>query len=205
MIDLGLVAEAQHEVGEPEVRVVLHHVPEDRPVADRDHRLGHHVGCLAHPQPLAAAEDDDLHRTCTSGIGTTNCAPHSRACGELLHDLLLEVPGQDQDVVGAVLLERLGVLDRDVRAREELALLVRVAVDRVLEEVGADAAEVQERVALPGRAVAGDALALAAARDEELEQAPFGLVDLGGERAVRLERVEAQGALALGELRRRGR
>ena len=76
---LGLVAEAEHEVGEAEVGVVLHHVPEDGPGADRNHRLGHHLGCLSHPQSLAAAEDHHLHMTFTSGIGTTNCAPQSRA------------------------------------------------------------------------------------------------------------------------------
>ena len=76
---LGLVAEAEHEVGEPEVGVVLHDVPQDRPVADRDHRLGRDLGGLAHAQALAAAEEDDLHRTSTFGIGTMNCAPHSRA------------------------------------------------------------------------------------------------------------------------------
>ena len=58
---LGLVAQAQHEVGEPEVRVVLHHVPEDRAIADRDHRLGHGLGRLAHAHALPATEDDDLH------------------------------------------------------------------------------------------------------------------------------------------------
>ena len=36
---LGLVAQAEHEIGDPEARVVVHDVPEDRLVADRDHRL----------------------------------------------------------------------------------------------------------------------------------------------------------------------
>ena len=51
-----------------------------------------------------------------------------------------------------------------------LPVLVRVAVDRVVEEVRADAAVVQQRVALPGRAVAGDRLAGALGVDQELEQ-----------------------------------
>ncbi len=37
---IAAVAEAQDEVLVPEVRVVLHHVPEDRPIADGHHRLG---------------------------------------------------------------------------------------------------------------------------------------------------------------------
>ena len=50
-------------------------------------------------------------------------------------------------------------MDRDVRARQELALLVRAAVDGEVEEVGADAAVVEQRVALARRAVADDRLA----------------------------------------------
>ena len=65
---------------------------------------------------------------------------------------------------------------------QEPALLVRVAVDRVVEQVGADPAVVEQRVALARRAVAGDALALAPLGDQELEQAPLGLLDLRGER-----------------------
>ena len=89
--------------------------------------------------------------------------------------------------------------DRDVGPGEEPALLVGVAVDGEVEQVRADAAVVEQRVALARRAVAGDPLALAAPLDEELEQAPLRLLDLGREGAVALERVEAQRALALGE------
>ena len=69
-----------------------------------------------------------------------------------------------------------------------------------VEQVGADAAVVEQRVALAGRAVAGDPLALAPPGDQELEQAPLGLLDLRGEREVRLERVEAERALARDEV-----
>ena len=44
-------------------------------------------------------------------------------------------------------------------ARQELALLVGVAVHGVVEEIGADAAIIEQRVALARRAVAGDRLA----------------------------------------------
>ena len=76
---LGLVAKAQHEVREPEVGVVLHHVPQNWPATDRDHRLADRLEAgivgVAHPQSLPAAEDDDLHRPSTSGIGMTKRAP----------------------------------------------------------------------------------------------------------------------------------
>ena len=45
----------------PERRVVAHDVPQDRPVADPDHRLRGALGLLAHPHAEASAEDDDLH------------------------------------------------------------------------------------------------------------------------------------------------
>ena len=82
--------------------------------------------------------------------------------GELRHDLPLEVPRQDQDVVGPLLFERIRMADRDVRPRQEQSLLVRVAIDRELEQVGTNAAVVKQRVALAGSAVASDPLTLAA-------------------------------------------
>ena len=59
--DVGLVAEAEDEFLVPEVGVVLHHVPENRPVADVDHRLGDDLGVLLETHPQAAAEEYDLH------------------------------------------------------------------------------------------------------------------------------------------------
>src|SRR3954454_13959462 len=58
---IGPVAEAEDEVTVAVVGVVAHDVPQDRPVADPGHGLGQTVGMLAEPQPLATAEEDDLH------------------------------------------------------------------------------------------------------------------------------------------------
>jgi hypothetical protein len=44
--DVALVAEADHEVVEAVVAVDLHDVPQDRPLADLDHRLGLGGGLL---------------------------------------------------------------------------------------------------------------------------------------------------------------
>ena len=57
----ALVAEAQDEVLEAVVREPFHDVPENRPVADRDHRLGDVVGHVADARALASAQDDDFH------------------------------------------------------------------------------------------------------------------------------------------------
>ncbi len=59
--DVGLVAQAEDELLVPEVRVVAHHVPQDGPVPDRDHRLGQELRVVPQAQSLAAAEQNDLH------------------------------------------------------------------------------------------------------------------------------------------------
>jgi hypothetical protein len=91
----------------------------------------------------------------------------------LVDDLVLQVPGKDQDVVGLSLVDRLDRMDRNVHARREAAVLIGVSVDREVEEVGADGAIVEERVALAGRAVAADPLALVLGADQERKQVAF--------------------------------
>src|SRR3989454_11636004 len=55
------VAEAEDEVLVPKVSVVLHHVPEDRAIADRHHRLRNVLVVVPKPHPQTTAEQDDLH------------------------------------------------------------------------------------------------------------------------------------------------
>ena len=69
-------------------------------------------------------------------------------------------------------------------------MLVGIAVDRVVEEVGSDAAVVEQRVALPRRAVADDLLAVAAQRDQELEKSVLRLLDVAREALVALRVTE---------------
>ena len=79
---VGPVAQAEDELAVPEVGVVAHDVPQDRPVADRHHRLGDRLGLLAQADAPSPAEQHDLHafdRSPTRGMGTTSRAPHSRA------------------------------------------------------------------------------------------------------------------------------
>ena len=152
-------------------------------VADRDHRLRDPLRRLAHADAQAAAEDDDLHAarrasssrlrcatcpgsmTVACGIGTISFAPHSRDVRELRRDLVDEVPRQDErrSRAASSAMRSTGWIGMCVPGVYD-ALLVRVPVDGVVEEVGADPAVVEERVALAGRAVARDLLALATER-----------------------------------------
>jgi hypothetical protein len=52
---VGAMSQAEDKILVPEVGVVLHHVPQDRPVADMHHRLGHIFG-IANPHALPAAK-----------------------------------------------------------------------------------------------------------------------------------------------------
>src|SRR5438093_4108383 len=58
---VSAVAEAEDEVLVPKVSVVLHHVPEDRAIADRHHRLRNVLVVVPKPHPQTTAEQDDLH------------------------------------------------------------------------------------------------------------------------------------------------
>ncbi len=88
----------------------------------------------------------------------------------LLDDLVLEVPRQDQDVVRLSLVDRIDRPDRNVHARREAAVLVGVAIDREVEEVGSDGAIVEQRVALARRAISADRFAFVLGRDQETRE-----------------------------------
>ena len=176
MIASRPVAQAEDEVAVAEVGVVAHDVPQDRPVADRDHRLGDRLAVLAQAQPAAPAEQDDLHRRLTrsasrlgwrrrGGLPTRGCSSSWRAISSR------RFHGRIRITSGRVSARRDGSMDRDARPWREPAVLVRVPVDRVVEEVRPDPAVVQERVALARRAVAGDREPGPACLDEERQAA----------------------------------
>src|SRR5690606_26235869 len=85
----------------------------------------------------------------------------------LADNLVLEVPWQDEDVVRLCLVDRIDRLDRDMHAWCEAAVFVGIAIDREVEEIGADGAIIEQRVALSRRAVTADLLAFALCRDQE--------------------------------------
>src|SRR5262249_43335995 len=90
--------------------------------------------------------------------GDHETAPPGAHHRHLLDDLRLEVPGKYEHIVGLRPLDLLGRSDRDVRSGEIPALLVRAAIDGVVEEIGSDSAVVEQRVALAWSTVADDRL-----------------------------------------------
>ena len=99
----------------------------------------------------------------------------------LAHDFGLQVPRQDEQIVGPCLIDGLDRMDGNVHAGREAAVLIRIAIDREVEEILADAAIVEQRVALPGRAVAADPLALSLQVDQRGEQIAFHGFNAAGE------------------------
>src|SRR5436309_2988923 len=83
-------------------------------------------------------------------------------------------------------------MNRYVRPRREEAVFVRVAIDGVVEEIGPDAAVVEECVALSRSSVADDLLPLATKIDEELEQGALRLLDVLREAPVARRRAQAR-------------
>ena len=83
---VALVAKAEDEIHDPEVRVELHDVPEDWSSADLDHRLRSDLGLFRETRTESAAEDHRLHGRDTTdaytttgvGIGTMNRPPRER-------------------------------------------------------------------------------------------------------------------------------
>ena len=82
-----------------------------------------------------------------------------------------------------------------MRARQELPLLERAAVDRVGEQVRPDAAVVEQRVALARGAVAGHGPAFAGRGEQEPEQVALDLQHRGREALVTGHGVQAGGLL----------
>src|SRR5438046_710739 len=54
------------------MRVILHQVPQDRPVTDLHHWLWDYVGEIAHSHPLTTTKEHDFHKLCFSGPVPSN-------------------------------------------------------------------------------------------------------------------------------------
>src|SRR4029450_7592347 len=113
-------------------------------------------GCarLAHYQ--FGPPDDGSWKPRNRGNGHHQPAPPFADVGELRHDLVLQVPRQNENIVRTGLTNPFRWKDRNMRPREKLEVLVRVAIDGVVDEVCTNAAVVEQRVALSWRPISYD-------------------------------------------------
>src|SRR5688500_11537440 len=85
-----------------------------------------------------------------SRYGDDELTPPVANARELCRDLVLQIPREDQHVVGTSFPQRLDRQYRNVDTGAEPALLVRVAVDHEVDEVGSDTAVIEHGHALAG-------------------------------------------------------
>src|SRR6266404_614841 len=94
---------------------------------------------------------------------------------ELFHDLALEIPREDEDVVRTRIPQPLWRKDRDVSARKKLSVFMRTPVDGEVQKIGPYAAIVEQRVPLSGRAVTNNPFTGPFRLDQEFQQLALGL------------------------------
>ena len=108
-------------------------------------------------------------RTWSSGDGDHEHTTPGTNPRHLGFDLVDEVPGEHEHVVGAEPVDDLGGLDGDARAGDEPPLLVGAHVGHEPHKIRADAAVVEEGDRLGGGAVADDDLAFGGCLGEEAQ------------------------------------
>src|SRR5262245_30281953 len=110
----------------------------------------------------------------------------------LCHYFIGQIPRQDQDIVRTRCADGFGIQNRDPRTGREFALLKGIAVDRVVDEVGSDAAVVQQGVSLPWCAVANDRLACSFCHDQELQYLSLCLPNLLFETRITRDSIQSK-------------
>src|ERR1700730_18130343 len=72
---MGFIAKAQYEIPVTILAIILHHMPQDRPAADRDHRLRNLLRVISDPGSKTAAKKNHFHqKTPISLINTKKLA-----------------------------------------------------------------------------------------------------------------------------------
>src|SRR5688572_11026399 len=92
----------------------------------------------------------------------------------LLHDLFLQIPGKDQEVIRFCGCDYVGMVDWNVRPGQIMALLMRASIDGIIDEVRSHAAIIQQRVSFGGRTIADDGFSLILGLYQEFDQSALG-------------------------------
>ena len=130
------------------VGIILHQMPQERPIAYHCHRLRHRLRSFAQPHPLATAKENDFHSkellVINRDFGNRHhefAAPFPNV-GTLLHDFILQIPWKNKKEIRLSLFDPFGRIDGNTRAGSELPLLISAPVHGIIEKVGADPAVV---------------------------------------------------------------
>ena len=88
--------------------------------------------------------------------------------GHLSYNLILDIPWQNQQIIWHGLSNFFWVKDRNMRAWQEFALFVRIAINRVVDEIGTNATVVQQGIPFARGPVASNGFALLFGSNEEI-------------------------------------
>src|SRR3984957_14587696 len=89
---------------------------------------------------------------------------------QLLHDFVFQIPGQNHYVIGLGFANPVGSVDRNTSPRQMPALLVRTSIDRVFDQIFANAAVMQQRGALSRRTIPCNSFAVLGCLQEKINQ-----------------------------------
>src|SRR5260370_32194710 len=103
----------------------------------------------------------------------------------LLEDLIGQVPGQQEQVIGAALLHNLGGKDGQVGARRIQALLDGRPIDDQVQRLATDAAVIEQGRAFGGGSIAGEARIVLFEVREESAQLTLPLPHPGSELGIK--------------------
>ncbi len=117
--------------------------------------------------------------------------------GQLLNDFVLQVPGQNQNIVRTCFRDALRSEDWDMRAREKLALFVRITVDGIVQKILANTTVVQQRISFAGRAIAYNGFSRPLRLNQKIEQVPLDGFYLTSKSGVGVDAMEPGGFLLL--------
>src|SRR5579871_1105667 len=95
----------------------------------------------------------------------------------LIHDLTLQIPRKNKYIIRFSFLDFIRMINRDQCARQIIPLLMRAAVDRIVDEILAHTAIIQQRVSFSRRTVPGNRFSVALCIDEKLQNLPLRLLD----------------------------
>ena len=94
------------------------------------------------------------------------------------------VPGQNQHVIRPGLFDFVRMIDGNMSSGQEAPLLVGASIDGIVDEIGPDAAVIEERVSFGRRPVADDRLPLLSCGNQELENCSLSLLGSFVKRAL---------------------
>ena len=120
--------------------------------------------------------------------------------GELTHDLVFEVPRQDQHVIGLGFKNPLWRKNRNMGAWQVPAMFVWVAINGIVQKIDADTAIVEQSIALTWRSIAGKRFVAALRLDQEAQQFALSHANPIGESGVSLKPVQAGLTFAVKQL-----